>query len=66
MPEPRGRTLWHKIFADADHACEVVTRLSHTGIAQFLIGALIDWYSKRQNTVEGLTFDSEFCAMNNG
>ena len=63
MPEPRGRPLHHTIFVDADHAGNVVTRRSQTGIAQFLNSALIDWYSKKQNTVEGSTFGSEFNAL---
>ena len=63
MPEPRGRSLRHTIFVDADHAGNVVTRRSQTGFVQFLNGAPIDWYSKRQNTVEGSTFGSEFNAL---
>ena len=36
MPEPGRRPLRHTIFVDADHAGNVVTRRSQTGIAQFL------------------------------
>ena len=63
MPEPRGRPLHHAIFVDADHAGNVVTRHSQAGIAQFLNSAPIDWYSKKQNMVEGSTFGSEFNAL---
>ena len=36
---------------------------SHTGILVLLNKAPIMWYSKRQNTVETLTFGLEFIAM---
>ena len=40
-----------------------MTRRSHTGILIYLNNAPIDWYSKKQNTVESSTFGSEFIAM---
>ena len=49
-------------FVDADHAGNLVTRRSHTGILIFCIRAPIVWFSKRQNTVETSTFGSEFIA----
>ena len=50
-------------FVDADHAGDVVSRRSHTGIIIFVNRAPIIWYSKRQNTVETSTFGSEFIAL---
>jgi hypothetical protein len=50
-------------FVDADHACCKVTRRSHTGVIIFVNRAPIQWYLKRQNTVESSTFGSEFVAM---
>ena len=50
-------------FVDADHAGNVATRRSHTGILIYLNNAPISWYSKRQNTVESSTFGSEFNAL---
>jgi hypothetical protein len=50
-------------FVDADHAGNLITRRSQTGILLFVNRALIVWYSKRQNTVETSTFGSEFVAM---
>ena len=47
-------------FVDADHAGDVVSRRSHTGIIVFANRAPIVWYSKHQNTVETSTFGSEF------
>ena len=50
-------------FVDANHAGNVVTRRSHTGILIFVQNAPIIWYSKKQNTVETSSFGSEFVAM---
>jgi hypothetical protein len=50
-------------FVDADHAGNLVTRRSQSGILIFVNRAPIIWYSKRQNTVETSTFGSEFVAM---
>ena len=50
-------------FVDADHAGNVVTSSSHTGIIIFVQNCPIIWFSKRQNTVEAATFGSEFVAL---
>lgn len=63
MPEPLGEPVITSCFVDADHAGNVVTRRSHTGILLFVNNALIKAYSKRQNTVESSTFGSELVAM---
>ena len=52
-------------FVDSDHAGNHITHHSHTGILIFLNCAPIIWFSKAQNTVETLTFGSEFVAMRN-
>jgi hypothetical protein len=62
-PEPRGNVVSTHCFVDADHAGNLVTRRSQTGILLFVNRAPIIWYSKRQNTVETSTFGSEFVAM---
>ena len=51
------------VFVDANHAGNVVTRRSHTGIILFLQNSPIQWLSRRQNTVETSTFGSEFVAL---
>ena len=61
--EPLGRAIQINCFVDADHAGNLVTRRSHTGIIIFLNMAPISWYSKRQNTVESSTYSSEFIAL---
>jgi hypothetical protein len=51
------------VFVDANHAGNVVTRRSHTGILLYLESTPIMWQSHRQNTVETSTFGSEFVAL---
>eukprot|EP00978_Attheya_sp_CCMP212_P034406 scaffold143909_cov63-Attheya_sp.AAC.2 len=63
MPEPRGKSVVMSVFVDADHDGCLATRRSHTGVILFVNRAPINWYSKRQNTVESSTFGSEFVAM---
>jgi hypothetical protein len=61
-PEPRGHPVMITCFVDADHAGNLVTSRSHSGILIFCNKASIIWYSKRQNTVETSTFGSECIA----
>ena len=63
MPEARGKSVQINCFVDADHAGDVVSRRSHTGILIYVNRAPVIWYSKRQNTVETSTFGSEFIAL---
>jgi hypothetical protein len=63
MPKPLGNSIKITAFVDASHADCLVTRRSTTGILIFLNGTPIQWYSKRQNTVESSTYGSEFVAM---
>ena len=63
MPEPLGRAVNIYTFVDANHAGNVVTRRSHTGILIFVQNSPILWLSRRQNTVETSTFGSEFVAL---
>jgi hypothetical protein len=54
MPEPLG---------SVDHAGNIVTRKSHSGIMISVNNALIKSFSKMQNTMESSTYDSEMVAM---
>jgi Reverse transcriptase (RNA-dependent DNA polymerase) len=63
VPEPLGKAVHISCFVDADHAGNVVTRRSHSGILIVLNKSPIQWFSKRQNTVESSTFGSELIAM---
>jgi hypothetical protein len=61
-PNPRGKAIIIFCFVDANHAKNLVTRCSHTGILTFCNRAPIFWYLKHQNTIETSTFGSEFIA----
>jgi hypothetical protein len=65
-PEARGNTVKVSLFSDADHAGNLLTRRSHTGLMIFLQNSLVDWYSKGQATVESSTFGSETIALRTG
>ena len=62
-PEPLGLSAVVSAFVDANHAGNVVTRRSHSGILIYVNNAPVIWYSKRQNTVEAATFGSELVAL---
>jgi hypothetical protein len=50
------------VYVDADHAHDLVTRRSITGILFMLNSTPIRWISKSQKTVETSTFGSELVA----
>jgi hypothetical protein len=62
-PQPRGKEVVIRHYVDADHAGERLTRRSRTGYITFLNMAPMNWFSKRQNSVETSTFGSEFTAL---
>ena len=62
-PQPRGEGVNINTFVGADHADNRVTRRSHTGIIIYCNMCPIQWFSKRQNSVESSTFSSEIVAM---
>src|SRR5687767_14859526 len=61
-PEPLGKhvTLTHYVDANLFH--DALTGRSVTGILHMLNATPIDWYSKKQATVETVTYGSEFVA----
>ena len=62
MPEPLGNPVVVSCFVDANHAGDLITRRSHTGILLYVNNSPIVWFSKKQTTVESSTFGSEFVA----
>ena len=62
MPEPKGKPVRITVYVDADHAHDVVTRRSVSGILLMLNNTPIRWVSKRQKTVETSTYGSELVA----
>jgi hypothetical protein len=63
MPTPRGKSMQEIVFVDADHAGDMVSRRSRTGILYYLNRSPIVWFTKKQNSVETSTFGSEFMAV---
>jgi hypothetical protein len=63
MPDPCCNSCVISCFVDADHAGNVVTWHSQTGIIILLNNTLAVWFSKHQNTVEASTSGSDFNAL---
>jgi len=61
-PTPRGPKIRITVYKDADHAHDVVTRRSVTGVLLLLNNTPVRWISKRQKTVETSTYGSELVA----
>ena len=62
-PDPRENSIDLRMWVDSDHAGDRVTRRSRTGYFIFLNTELINWLSKKQETIEGSVFGAEFVAM---
>ena len=62
MPMPKGKPVRITTNVDANLMHCYVTGRSLTGILHFVNQCPVDWYSKKQNTVETATFGSEFVA----
>lgn len=63
FPEPSIPELDINIFSDSDHAHDLVTGRSITGIIAFVGSTPIYWKSTRQTSVQVSTFGSEFTAL---
>ena len=61
-PLPKGKGVLPTAEVDADHAHDLETRRSVTGVILFMNNTPVKWYSKRQHTVETSTYDSEIVA----
>ena len=59
LPTPLGPKVRITVYKDADHAHDVVTRRSVTGVLLFLNNTPVKWISQRQKTVETSTYGSE-------
>jgi hypothetical protein len=62
IPEPKGKYVTLSHYFDANLYHDMVAGRSITAILHFLNQTLMDWYSKKQATVETATFGSEFIA----
>ena len=54
------------MFVDSDQAGDKKSRCSRTGFDILVNGGIIDWFSKKQSTIETSVFGAEFCAMKHG
>jgi hypothetical protein len=61
-PEPLGRPVVLTHYVDANLYHNVLTGRSVTGVLHLINGTPIDWFSKKQATVETATYGSEFVA----
>ena len=59
-PPPRGPTVTTTTYCDANLYHDKITGRALSGILHFVNGTPIDWYCKRQATVETATYGSEF------
>jgi hypothetical protein len=63
MPTAHGPSMTMRVYVDSDHAGDLITHCSRTGLIVFLKNAPIYWSSKKQGSCETSTFGSEFVAM---
>ena len=62
MPEPLGEAVTTTTTMDANLNHFLATGKSLTGCLHFVNKTPVDWYSKKQATVETATYGSEFVA----
>ena len=60
MPTPKGKVMRTTTYKDANLMHDLVTGRSMSGILHFLNQTPIQWFAKKQNTVETATYGSEF------
>ena len=61
-PPPKGKRVVLTTYKDANLYHDLTTGRSVTGILHYLNKTPIDWFSKKQSTVETATYGSEFVA----
>ena len=62
LPDPKGKPVRGTTFVDANLMADKLTGRSQTGIIHMLNKTPVDWFSKRQASVETATYGSEFVA----
>ena len=55
-----------RMFVDSDRTGDEKDRRSRTGFMVYANRALIQWYTKKQATIEGVVFGAKFVAMKTG
>ena len=62
IPTPLGKPVLTTTYVDANLYHCLITGRATTGILHLLNGTPLEWFSKRQSTVETATYGSEFVA----
>ena len=62
LPEALGKSVVLTTYVDANLYHDLITGRAVTGILHLINSTPIDWYTKRQATVETATYGSEFVA----
>ena len=62
-PTARGKPILTTTFVDANLLFDMITGKSATGIIHLLNKTPIDWFCKKQSTIETATYGSEFTAL---
>ena len=60
MPEPLGLPFFMRVYVDANHSGESVTRRPRSGYTVFINSAPIYWLSKKHTPCVMITFGSDF------
>ena len=54
------------MFLDSDHAGDKLSCTSKSGFLIYVQHSIVQWFSKKQSTVERLVFGTEFVTMKQG
>lgn len=65
-PKPLGKRVVLSEYLDANLYHDLITGRSVTGVLHFINKTPVEWYTKKQATVETATYGSEFVAMKTG
>ena len=65
-PEPLGEAVQLTCFVDASFAPDLVSFRSRTGVMLYVNRGLINFLSRRQNSIETSTFGAEYMALKTG
>ena len=62
-PKPLGRQVDLCMLVDSGHATDETTRRSRTGYFIYINLVLVNWLSKKQETIETSVFGADFVSM---
>ena len=65
-PEPQGKKVDICMFVDSDHGGDKIFCKLKSGLLIYVSTTLVQWFSKKQSTVETSAFGTEFVAMKQG